>query len=503
MSTTDVYADWKAPAGDAEILIWPEPRGLLQRTRDNHARLSSADHVRIQNAPLSQLRRTMRQFLGHDDAQPLLATGHQTELYHAGVWVKDILIDQAAATLNGQAYHFAVDTDSPKHLHVRWPGSSMPITDDPALTSNQAAWSALLTPPTPAHLETVEQAARRDWSKFGFEPMLFDFVATLRTLALEPSSLSAAMTNAQHRIDWELGLRQHTMLVSPLLSSQGYLALAHHILSRPDAFAESYNRALAEYRRQTGTTSPMRPMPDLFASDQSIEVPYWLDNLAQGTRTRPSVFRVAEGWMLELLEGEQFLFRSGAGAEESAEALRKFLDRTGHRLAPRALTLTMFLRLLVVDEFVHGIGGGRYDQVTDKIIAHHFGLQPPAFSVTTATMYFPTAVGRQRACLPCLKHEGHRLKHSVLGERKRELVAQIAGLPRRSSQREELFLTMQRERRAAIASSPKVQEWQRQFRESEAQEQEEDVLFDRELFYAVQSRDRLAMMIEKYKQTFQ
>jgi hypothetical protein len=500
MSTTDLYADWKAPAADGDLLIWPEPRELLDRTRENHARLSSADDVRIQNTPLSQLRRELRQFIGHDDAQPLLATGHQSELYHPGVWVKDVLIDHAASLLNGQAYHFAVDTDSPKHLQVRWPGASMPVTDDAAIAT--APWSALLAPPTPAQIQEIENEALRDWPRFGFEPMLFDFLQSLRRLAIEPSNLSATITNAQHALDWELGLRHHAMLVSPLLMSQAFLALAHHVMSRPDAFAASYNRALAEYRRETNTTSPMRPMPDLFVSDESIEVPFWLDNVTDATRSRPSVFRTGDVWSLELLNGEAFAFRPDIGAEDAAEALRKFLDRSGHRLAPRALTLTIFLRLLVVDQFVHGIGGGRYDQVADKLIADHLGLVPPAFSVTTATLYFPTAVGRQRACLPCLRQEGHRLKHAVLGTRKRELVAQIAELPRRSSQREEIFITMQRERRAAAAVSDELRRWEQRLRESEAREQEEDVLFDRELFYAVQSRERLAMMIDKYKQPF-
>src|SRR3954470_7582526 len=138
MSTTDAYADWKAPATDGELLIWPEPRELLNRTRENHARLSSSDQVLIQNTPLSQVRRSMREFLGHDDAQPLLATGHQTELYHPGVWVKDVLLDSAARQLDAQAYHLAVDTDAPKHLLLRWPGGAMPLTDDP--NAGSAAW---------------------------------------------------------------------------------------------------------------------------------------------------------------------------------------------------------------------------------------------------------------------------------------------------------------------------------------------------------------------------
>src|SRR3954451_10311956 len=184
------FPDWKAPSDDGQILIWPEPKQLLADTRANQALLNSSDRVLIQNAPLPKLRRAMREFLGHpDDRQPLLGTGHQTELYHAGVWVKDVLIDQAARKIDGQAFHFAVDTDSPKHLNIRWPGASFPVTDDPRLSS--AAWSGGLAPPTPEHLQRIDETANRDFASFGFRPALLDFLASLRRLSLESAHLSS------------------------------------------------------------------------------------------------------------------------------------------------------------------------------------------------------------------------------------------------------------------------------------------------------------------------
>ena len=42
------------------------------------------------------------------------------------------------------------------------------------------------------------------------------------------------------------------------------------------------------------------------------------------------------------------------------------------------------IRLLVADNFVHGIGGGKYDQVTDRLIAAHWGIRPPALEADTA-----------------------------------------------------------------------------------------------------------------------
>jgi hypothetical protein len=43
------------------------------------------------------------------------------------------------------------------------------------------------------------------------------------------------------------------------------------------------------------------------------------------------------------------------------------------------------------DFFIHGIGGGKYDEVTDAIIRNYFGLEPPAYQVLSATLYLPLA----------------------------------------------------------------------------------------------------------------
>jgi hypothetical protein len=45
--------------------------------------------------------------------------------------------------------------------------------------------------------------------------------------------------------------------------------------------------------------------------------------------------------------------------------------------------------LFLADLFIHGIGGAKYDQVTDQIIFEFFGQQPPLFSIATATLGLP------------------------------------------------------------------------------------------------------------------
>jgi hypothetical protein len=62
------------------------------------------------------------------------------------------------------------------------------------------------------------------------------------------------------------------------------------------------------------------------------------------------------------------------------------------RIRPRALSLTMFARLLACDLFIHGIGGAKYDQITDDIIRRFFGVEPPAYACVSATCHLPLPV---------------------------------------------------------------------------------------------------------------
>jgi hypothetical protein len=492
------YADWKAPSEDGAVVIWPDGQLLIKQTRENHKHLASASRVLIQNEPLPSLRTAQRAWLGHQDDEALLfATGHQTELLHPGVWIKNALIDEAAKATGGAAYHFAVDTDSPKHLVLRWPGSSTPLSDDPAMLS--ADWSGLLTPPTPAHLTNIAtrfNASAKDWP---FQPLLGEFLHSMRRLTLEAETLDAALVNAIHEIDWKLGLRHHAMIVSPIFHSEPYLALVHHVLSRSCEFAADYNHALAEYRAENKITNPGRPMPDLKQDPLGCEVPFWLDDLSTRTRQRAQVKRVGSGMVLHHGEGDDFELDPTRSAGEATAELLKWLRRHNLRLAPRALMLTTFLRLFVADNFIHGIGGGRYDQVTDKLIASHFRLTPPKFAVTTATLFFPTADQEQRVCLSCLQQEGHRLKHSVLGERKRAMVAAINAAPRHSLERSRAFAEMHHALTAASHGEPLLA-WQRRLEEARQRDDRQQQVFDRELFYAIQPPDRLQLLIDLCRQ---
>src|SRR5437773_65851 len=98
------YPDWKAPAEDGDILIWPDARTIASQALENHKNMATAETL-VAGLPLRELRKRAREWIGQRGDQPLIATGHQTELYHPGVWAKAVLAGQLAAKVGGQAFH--------------------------------------------------------------------------------------------------------------------------------------------------------------------------------------------------------------------------------------------------------------------------------------------------------------------------------------------------------------------------------------------------------------
>jgi hypothetical protein len=61
----------------------------------------------------------------------------------------------------------------------------------------------------------------------------------------------------------------------------------------------------------------------------------------------------------------------------------------GYALRTRALLTAMFARVVLGNLFLHGIGGAKYDEVTDEIIRRFFGFEPPRFQVLSGTLRLP------------------------------------------------------------------------------------------------------------------
>jgi hypothetical protein len=94
--------------------------------------------------------------------------------------------------------------------------------------------------------------------------------------------------------------------------------------------------------------------------------------------------QVAGGWRLRV-GGESWPDLARDAAVERWQRL----EAEGLKIRTRALTTTLFARLCLADLFIHGIGGGKYDELTDDIITRHCGIRPSAFLILTGTLQLP------------------------------------------------------------------------------------------------------------------
>jgi hypothetical protein len=107
---------------------------------------------------------------------------------------------------------------------------------------------------------------------------------------------------------------------------------------------------------------------------------------------RSRVFARQEGREVVLSDGHASFARLPLAPDMDAccavESLQK-LPEQGIRLRGRALMTTLFARLCLADLFVHGIGGAKYDEMTDRILARFFRVPVPGFMTLTGTLYLP------------------------------------------------------------------------------------------------------------------
>lgn len=343
----------RAPAGDGELLADPAFEAVPAAVDCNRTFLTAAD-ARVSDTPLSQFRDAARAELFGllkmpDPGGPLLLTGHQPELCHPGVWAKTFAVAGLAERLRGPAVNVVVDTDEVKSLSLKLPV----IDSDPAKVRTQAVPFDTGPADVPyagrdvadeSFFESFPDRITTVTAPWGFRPLLAD---AWRHIAAATGSLGDRFVTARSHFERAWGGTVPTVTVSALSRTAAFRGFASHVLADLPRFVAVHNAAVRDYRLRAKLKSRTHPVPEL----RHDEAPFW--SLADGRRV--------------------------ASTAVSDPAT----------LVPRALTLTLFLRVCVGDWFVHGLGGGKYDAVTDAIIEDFFGLPPPAFQVVTGTLRLP------------------------------------------------------------------------------------------------------------------
>jgi hypothetical protein len=371
---------------------------------------------------------------------PLFVTGHQPELFHPGVWAKNIAISALAQAHGGTGLNLVVDSDLCDRAMLsvpRGPRDAPVLEAVPFLESQSPRpWEELDIADSSVFRSAGNRIAALIYDDWGFVPVIDDVWKSMAESESSSLRLGELFTRMRSRYEQALGVQNLELSLSRLTETEPFRWFVAHVLAHAEEFRRVHNRVLTKYREEHQIRSHLHPVPELTARDGWVESPFWVWRAGEQRRS-PLLCRAA-GSRFELGRdggplGKIRVHREGGG-EEAVEDLET-LAREGWKIRSRALTTTMFARLFLADLFVHGIGGAKYDEVTDRIIEQFFACAPPPFLALTATLHLPIApfavrevdrrklAHRQRE----LRFHGERMlaapELAEIAERKRALVA--------------------------------------------------------------------------------
>ncbi len=336
-----------------------------------------------------------------DPEAPLLIGGHQPELFHTGVWLKNFAVHQLSQRAGGTGLNLIVDNDLMPATSIAVPAGSLHVphfsrlafdADQPLLPWEDANVC------DPELLKSFADRAGQAMSAWGLEPLLTaDWPGALaQSEQGRTKRLDEVFACLRIRREREWGVRNLELPLSQLCESLAFRRFAVTAIRGAGPWRAAYNSVLHEYRRINRIRSRSHPVPDLAEENGWIEAPFWI--WKTGATRRERLFVRQHHDTLELRQKDEVVDAwSLAGdplGERAVEALGTWSGR-GLKLRTRALTTTLFSRLCLADLFVHGIGGAKYDEMTDQLFGELLGAPTPELAVVTGTLHLPLGAERR------------------------------------------------------------------------------------------------------------
>ena len=399
----------RAPREDRTALVeppWGEVAALVTANLDRRARYDYDFH----GTALGELARQAREELvaaatrwtssyrdvSGERVEPagrIFLAGHQPQLFHPGVWLKNFALGTLARLHRALAINLLIDSDTIKSSTLRVPGGSRNVPQVALVPFDQSGpivpfeERRILDRPT---FRAFGDRAARQIAPLVSDPLVGQYWPLAIERSHEVDNLGACLAQARNRLEQQWGLAALEIPQSQVCRLPAFARFAVHLLARLPRLRTAYNEAVAEYRRLHRIRSTAHPVPDLAAEGEWMEAPFWIWTEDDPHRRRLFVRRERRRMVLSDRQQVELALpcSEDSDIERAVERLVE-LPRDGVRLRSRALITTLWARLVLGDLFLHGIGGAKYDQVTDAVIERFFSLAPPGFLVLSGTLMLP------------------------------------------------------------------------------------------------------------------
>ena len=209
----------------------------------------------------------------------IFLAGHQPELFHPGVWLKNFALGGLARRHHATAINLVIDSDTTKSLGLRVPGGSPDRPGVELICFDQSE------PRLPYEERRVVN--RRQFEEFGTrvaeqigplvrDPLVVDYWPLVRKRLEESDHLGACIAQARHQLEGRWGLQTLEVPQSWVCQTESFSWFVVHLLAHLPRFRQVYNEAVQEYRRVHKIRNAAQPVPDLAAEGPWLEAPLWV-----------------------------------------------------------------------------------------------------------------------------------------------------------------------------------------------------------------------------------
>ena len=326
-------------------------------------------------------------------ASAIILSGHQPKLFHPGVWFKNFVLSRLGQQLSATPVNLIVDNDIADVTSIPVPRvdvDSASVQDVPLDRPGHHIPYECRSIADPSFFQSFDQRATQAISSLVDTPLvqrLWPLVC--QRLSTADNNLGQAISQGRHQLEQQAGLNTLEVPLSRIAQTRTFAGFVQQIFQRIEEFHEAYNQCLFQYRAVHRIRSNAHPVPPLQQENGCLEVPLWVWESDAPVR-RPLYLQKTD---------DRFELTDRCGWQASLDR-SDFVDQfcqlggRGVAIRPRALLTTMFSRLVLSDLFLHGIGGSKYDQLTDAIVSRFLQYEMPGYMTLTAT-----------ALLPCLEDQ--------------------------------------------------------------------------------------------------
>ncbi|HBY57135.1 MAG TPA: hypothetical protein DEG96_04655 [Candidatus Atribacteria bacterium] len=337
--------------------------------------------------------------------QYIIQTGHQPVFFHPGVWIKNIFLNELLKSPLPDkclGLNIILDNDICKDLNFLLPALSSErnlrlkkINFFPSEFASHLPFEEYPYPPqevttkfiqdTTYRLKLLESENKEILNNFQIFSQCLEDSFHLCSQNYPKANLGEFLGLARRLYEQEIHPTYLEIPFSKICDSDEFLSFFLHIIKNIESFSEIYNNKLDEYRKLFKIRNQAHPSLNLTIKENLIEAPFWIWR-EQDQRRKIFILRKGGGnYLYNNSYGKIFLVE-----EDSLKSLSSFktlLKERDLKIRPKALLLTLYNRLFISDLFIHGLGGAKYDLVTDEIIREFFKVEPPHFLVVSCTLY--------------------------------------------------------------------------------------------------------------------